>query len=913
MRKSMPAPSEQIRTSMRIQTPRETVLASWVHVSDLHFGHGDAGHQWNQQRVLDELRIDAKALVRDGTVPWPDLVFVTGDIAFSGGARTPAVGDTEYALASRWFRQLQEELEIPDERVFMVPGNHDVDRRADADVRRLLKLTRAGEETLDDTLQAPLDRDRLRGRMARYLAFAQSFGPPDATRFHDGLWWRHSIDLAEGISLRVCGLNTALLSLDDEDQGRLRIGQRQLSELLVPAPGDLEIALLLGHHPTTGRWLADEKELRGQLDRHAALYLFGHLHEADSEQSRHGWGTGCLRIAAGAAHAEAAAPGTPPVGHGYNFGALVVLATGDLVVRIWPRRWSTRSPRFVPDVDNTLDRRPYAEHRLPERYRLHRPAPTWGLHAGEILGDRYRLIAKCGQGGVGAVWQAIDLEHERTVALKILNPEGTAPDPSRRAAFFRGALAMARLRHPSIVHIHDPRPDPNNQQGPYDFYVMDFVDAPNLGAAFKGAPCSDAETIEILLAIGEAVAMAHGQRVIHRDLKPSNILRDPVSKKVSIIDFDTAKDLATVTMTRSGDGLASTLYASPEILLSLNPPRGSMAPTVDARADIFSLAVIGIFLRTGRDPSHYYINRMPDLVAEFECAPGLREVLAKACAHAASDRYASVDDFLAALRRLQGATTAEPPASSLSPVAEARPSSLDEMAVSPPDGGHIAPAEPHAEPRHARSAEIPVSAPRILLPGRSTDAHSEPPWPFRTKQEPSEEIIGSSADTPRDDMMVDAVEAQLKQGFRLPWWWKLMPVPIAAMIFWSVVIVDRTPQPPAVALAIESILVEPGLEEERVREIAQDHFGEIRECQARLSDRLAGPVRIPLHVVVMPTGAVGSAALKYGINERPDLTDCVVKRARQWLFPKPSVPQFVGATIHIVLSPADPTQPAVAL
>lgn len=372
--------SEQTRPLSRPNTmssspaPQETVLASWVHVSDLHFGHGDPSHQWNQRLVLDELLTDAQALVREKEVPRPNFIFVTGDIACSGGVRTPEVGEAEYTVASDWLHRFQQALEVRTERVFMVPGNHDIDRRAEGDVQRLLKMTRAGDEPLDEALRRSVDIGRLRERMAGYLTFARNFSLPTCERFHEGLWWRQRIELAEGVSLRVCGLNTALLSLDDKDHGKLRIGQRQLAELFVPAPSGLELVLVLGHHPTTGRWLADEKELLGQLDRLAALYLFGHLHETDSEQARHGWGDGCLRIGAGAAHADAASSAAPPVAHRYNFGALVALGTGDLVVRLWPRRWSTISPRFVRDVDHTQGRREYAEHRLPEKFR--RPAPT---------------------------------------------------------------------------------------------------------------------------------------------------------------------------------------------------------------------------------------------------------------------------------------------------------------------------------------------------------------------------------------------------------------------------------------------------------------------------------------------------------------------------------------------------------
>lgn len=638
--------------SAPITVEQEVILASWVHISDIHFGHGDTSHQWNQQRVLEALLRDTEGLARGApaSVPQPHFIFITGDIAFSGGFRKPATGESEYELAQRWVQQLQKSLAVRSECVFIVPGNHDVDRKVDSDVRRLLRGARAGEENLDEIIQDSRDCERLRERLARYLSFAQNFDTPLTEQFHGGLWWRRSVELEHGITLRVCGLNTALLSLDDSDQGKLRIGQRQLVELFVPTPDNREILVVLGHHPATGRWLADEKELRGALDPSAAIHLFGHLHEADSEQARHGWGTGCLRIAAGAAHAEA---GSQPIGHGYNFGSLVILESGHLAVRIWPRRWSTKTQRFVSDVDNTIDTRGYSEHRLPERFRLHRPSPIQGLRSGDVLSNRYRLMAKIGRGGFGEVWKAFDSTSQGTVAVKILNPDGCVPKSLHRESFFRGAQAMARLSHPAIVAVREVMPNPDNRSGPYDFYVMDFIDAPNLSTALAGAPCSDAMTISTLCKIAEGLMAAHKRRVIHRDLKPSNILYSRDDGRVFIIDFDTVKDLHELTMTRSGGRFASTLYASPEVLRSLQPSKGESSAEIDERADVFSLGVIGIFLRTGQDPQHHYINRMADLAQTLNCIPELRAILVKACAFAMDERYAAVEEFLAALGSLQ--------------------------------------------------------------------------------------------------------------------------------------------------------------------------------------------------------------------------------------------------------------------
>ncbi len=278
--------------------------------------------------------------------------------------------------------------------------------------------------------------------------------------------------------------------------------------------------------------------------------------------------------------------------------------------------------------------------------------PTFGpstpaLRAGDLLGGRYRLIADVGRARGGQVWRAIDLNGE-TVAVKVLNPDGKEPDPLRRTRFFRSAQAAAKVRHPAMVRIRDPHPDPEYRFGKYDFYVMDFIDAPNLDTTLAGAPLSDSETVQILLAIGEGVAAAHEQGAVHRDLKPSNILHDTGSGQVFIVDFDNAIRLADLTIVRSEMGLAGAYYSAPEVLMSLDPPAGG-APPPDERADVYSLAAIGVFARTGRHPPHFHVSGAIEMI---ECSRELKEVLSKACAYSSRDRYSSMVEMLAVLRSL---------------------------------------------------------------------------------------------------------------------------------------------------------------------------------------------------------------------------------------------------------------------
>jgi hypothetical protein len=162
--------------------------------------------------------------------------------------------------------------------------------------------------------------------------------------------------------VRLIGLNTALLSNDDSDRGKLRLGMGALAKTLLPRPHQEELVLVMSHHPLGAGWLADQQELGQWIRNHAHIHLSGHVHEADSENSRTGAGGIFVRVSAGASHAEQRA------GHGYNFAAIMAMHDGSLCLRVRPRRWSDKVKAFRPDVDNLPENRPYAEH--PLRLRL---------------------------------------------------------------------------------------------------------------------------------------------------------------------------------------------------------------------------------------------------------------------------------------------------------------------------------------------------------------------------------------------------------------------------------------------------------------------------------------------------------------------------------------------------------------
>lgn len=349
--------------------PPSDLLFSWIHISDLHFGHGDAAHSSDQALVTTDLHRDVASVLWQGA-PAPKAILVTGDIAFSGDTRLRS-GDQpsqEYANAQRFLLTLGQTVYLDAKNIFVVPGNHDVQRSADKipNSRRLRDNLREGKESVDEALAHSDDRSLLTKRQANYLAFAAGFAPAclsasGAAPPEKRLWWFHQEQTSGGLKIRLVGLNTALLAADDQDRGKLALGKTPLAEVLtMPPPERDELVVVLSHHPFRGGWLRDEKETDAWIRSHAHLHLSGHIHEAESEDARTGAGGAFVRVAAGAAHGEQSAPEA----HAYNIAAVIRTPNGELRLRLWPRRWSAKLKAFRPDTDNFPEGQQFAEHTL---------------------------------------------------------------------------------------------------------------------------------------------------------------------------------------------------------------------------------------------------------------------------------------------------------------------------------------------------------------------------------------------------------------------------------------------------------------------------------------------------------------------------------------------------------------------
>jgi hypothetical protein len=343
----------------------ETTLFRWIHISDIHVGHGDNEHGWDQKLVMDGLRKDAAALVKNGQAP-VDAILVTGDIAFSGNGRKP----TEYADAKEWLLGLGQAAGVTPASIYLVPGNHDVNRAADKDrsTKRLVDTLRSGTDKIDTALGDKGDRELLARRMEAYLAFSAEFAPAclhaPPLAAEERLFWVHRLEARSGLKVRLVGLNTALLAADEEDQSHLRLGKEQLSRALRdPSIEEDELVMVLSHHPFTGGWLADQREVDAWVRNHTHVHLSGHVHDADTEAARKGSGGVFVRIVAGSVHGDQL-PADIPASHGYSFGAVVVSDDGKPRLRIWPRKWSSKQMRFIFDAESVPEDERYAEHEL---------------------------------------------------------------------------------------------------------------------------------------------------------------------------------------------------------------------------------------------------------------------------------------------------------------------------------------------------------------------------------------------------------------------------------------------------------------------------------------------------------------------------------------------------------------------
>jgi serine/threonine protein kinase/Flp pilus assembly protein TadD len=211
--------------------------------------------------------------------------------------------------------------------------------------------------------------------------------------------------------------------------------------------------------------------------------------------------------------------------------------------------------------------------------------------------SHFKILDKLGEGGMGAVYLAEDLELNRQVALKVL-PSEMASDPERLSRFKREAKAVAALNHPNIVTIYSVEDSDEGR-----FISMELVKGRSLEEMIESQGLPVEQFFDIAVPLADALSAAHQGGITHRDLKPANVMVSDEGR-VKVLDFGLAKlhiadpaaadpDLPTQALTQEGMVMGTVPYMSPEQVQS---------KPADHRTDIFSLGIILYELATGERP-----------------------------------------------------------------------------------------------------------------------------------------------------------------------------------------------------------------------------------------------------------------------------------------------------------------------
>lgn len=323
---------------------------------------------------------------------------------------------------------------------------------------------------------------------------------------------------------------------------------------------------------------------------------------------------------------------------------------------------------------------------------------------GQQLGQ-YRILARLGEGGMGAVYRAVDQMLDRDVALKMLRPElAHLADVIER--FRAEAMTLARLDHPSIARLHGLA-----KEGGHLFMVMEFVPGETLRATIEREGAMPWRRAAALLdQLLDGLAYAHSAGVVHRDIKPANVIVRP-DGRLKVTDFGIARVLGTSRVTKAGHIVGTLEYMAPEQI------RGE---DVDARADLYGAAIVFYELLTGRVPfaatSEYDLMQqqlnlpVPSVVPLATAAPAWCDALiGRAMAKAPADRFATAEEFR---RQLQIHVAGEPEARADAPVKATR------VATTP-----LAPTRLAVAPVAATRVAAPPAAPSLIVRVRTAPWH----------------------------------------------------------------------------------------------------------------------------------------------------------------------------------------------
>jgi len=444
------------------------------------------------------------------------------------------------------------------------------------------------------------------------------------------------------------------------------------------------------------------------------------------------------------------------------------------------------------------------------------PEPATDPLLGRVIHGRFKILSLIARGGMGRVYRAEQAPLGRIVALKVLQPNYQGDnDPEFHKRFFQEASLVAKLTHPNTVTLYD-----YGQSDDVYFMAMEYLEGRTLHRLLRAEGALEpARALHILLQAARALREAHGHGVIHRDLKPANVYlvrHDDDPDFVKLLDFGLLKrtdEDPEEALTQTGLFMGSPKYMAPEQI------RGER---VSAATDVYALGVMLFEMLTGRVPFDkansvnllmaHVTEEVPTLASinpTVEIPPGVEALVYRCLAKDPAERFATMDDLIAAIRTLGHAlgrplpgftgeflqsgpvAVAEvvpsrpPPLPSLTPrgVSSATPSAsaVDPAAVSAPTAppttlGTVTPAARRSASSTALAAAAVLAlclvAVLALRPRATTPAPAPAALPPAPAAEPAPTVptvqVALDSDPPGAALFIDG-EAAGQTPFRAVW------------------------------------------------------------------------------------------------------------------------------------------------
>jgi non-specific serine/threonine protein kinase len=281
--------------------------------------------------------------------------------------------------------------------------------------------------------------------------------------------------------------------------------------------------------------------------------------------------------------------------------------------------------------------------------------PVLHLKKGQMIGGKYKIVEKIGEGGMGIVYKAEDTKLKRNVALKFL-PSELMRDKKAKARFIQEAQAAAALNHHNICIIHEV-----DEADDQTFIAMEYIEGQTLKEKIETGPLGVDEAVDILSQVAEGLGEAHKKGIVHRDIKPANIMLTEKGQ-AKIMDFGLAKLSWGADLTKPSMIMGTVAYMSPE------QARGE---PVDHRTDIWSLGAMLYEMLIGEKPFqksheqaliHSILNDEPKKISGFRSnAPGyLEKVISKALEKNAGRRFQTAEEMLQELKQSPSVMFLEP-------------------------------------------------------------------------------------------------------------------------------------------------------------------------------------------------------------------------------------------------------------